>query len=470
MLGRIPYVDIWDNKPPGIFALIALIFSFYPKSLTALAIFEGLFILGCVTTVYLLVRKVLNFWPSAALSTVAAAVACNLLVYNERGVLTEIFLLWPATLSMLCFVKGIEARETRWILMAGFCAGLASLFKTPGLSPLLAQIGFIVLLVLYKYYDLSKAVVLITAGLAGMILAWLPAVLYFSSHGALADLFDATLFYNLSYGSASQPGLHSIIMNLLYRLEPVAPLTVSAAIATVIIVTDALRSHKNTGVDKKNITGNEFPWGILLVLWIFADLAGVMAGGRYYPHYFLALIPSLSVLAGFAYSLIVGPGNRSIKMNTKALIAVLLIIVGPLFFQQAGDLRSLRWLIIDGAPKADWQIVADKLNMIREPNDMLFIWGYQPGIFYETGMKSPSRLLDPHYLGGSEKARNKFGQEMFDSLEKNNPSFIVVRTSDDAIQAKLVTIFNQLKAFMNNSYELIDVVGKLEIYRKIKSG
>jgi hypothetical protein len=35
--GHIPYVDIWDNKPPGIFAANALGFYLFPKSFTALA-------------------------------------------------------------------------------------------------------------------------------------------------------------------------------------------------------------------------------------------------------------------------------------------------------------------------------------------------------------------------------------------------------------------------------------------------
>jgi hypothetical protein len=57
LYGHIPYVDIWDHKPPGTFAVDALVFLLFPKSFTALAWMEGIFILGCIGTVYLLMRQ-----------------------------------------------------------------------------------------------------------------------------------------------------------------------------------------------------------------------------------------------------------------------------------------------------------------------------------------------------------------------------------------------------------------------------
>lgn len=55
--GHIPYLSIWDNKPPGIFAIDAMVFSVFPKSFTALAVMEGVFVFGCVATVYFLLKQ-----------------------------------------------------------------------------------------------------------------------------------------------------------------------------------------------------------------------------------------------------------------------------------------------------------------------------------------------------------------------------------------------------------------------------
>src|SRR5262249_48384101 len=133
--GRIPYLQVWEHKPPGIFAVDAFVFSAFPKDFTALAVVEGIFVLGCVATVYLL----LLHWGAprlvASLSGGAAAIACNLEAFNELGNLTEVYLLWPATLSMYCFTRSGARFERRWVFMAGFLSGVASLFKPVGLAP-----------------------------------------------------------------------------------------------------------------------------------------------------------------------------------------------------------------------------------------------------------------------------------------------------------------------------------------------
>src|SRR5262249_47310670 len=41
--GDLPYIRVWEMKPPGIFAVNAAVFAFFPKSFGALAVLEGLF-------------------------------------------------------------------------------------------------------------------------------------------------------------------------------------------------------------------------------------------------------------------------------------------------------------------------------------------------------------------------------------------------------------------------------------------
>jgi len=148
--GVIPYADIWDNKPPGIFATIAMVFAVFPDNFGALAVLEGIGIAICNLSIFVLMRKFGAPWDAAAVATAASAVACNLLYYNQHGVLTEIYLIGPAATSMVCFAKAFLERRLPWMLLAGICTGIASLYKTPGLSLFLAQMCFLFLLVLLK--------------------------------------------------------------------------------------------------------------------------------------------------------------------------------------------------------------------------------------------------------------------------------------------------------------------------------
>jgi hypothetical protein len=56
-----------------------------PKSFTVLAFLEGVFILGCIGTVYGLTRQWQLPWPAPAPATAAVAIGANLIVYYNPG-------------------------------------------------------------------------------------------------------------------------------------------------------------------------------------------------------------------------------------------------------------------------------------------------------------------------------------------------------------------------------------------------
>jgi hypothetical protein len=195
--GALPYVDIWDNKPPGIFAAIAAVFLLFPKSFPALACLEGLFTLGCLGTVYGLTRQWGLPWAASWLATGSAAVASNLAYYTEHGTFPEVYLLWPATMSMYCFGKAAPIFRGPWIVLAGVCTGVASLFKPTGLLPLLVQIVLVLLLwAVWRRLAWWHALASVLANGAGVLVAWLPVGLYFWGHHAWWELLNASWLYS----------------------------------------------------------------------------------------------------------------------------------------------------------------------------------------------------------------------------------------------------------------------------------
>ena len=99
--GDLPYVRVWEMKPPGIFAVNAAVFAFFPKSFGALAVLEGLFMFGCAITVYLLLREWQVCPMGCCLGALVFAITSNLTYVHSN--ITEIYLFWPAALSMLFF-------------------------------------------------------------------------------------------------------------------------------------------------------------------------------------------------------------------------------------------------------------------------------------------------------------------------------------------------------------------------------
>src|SRR5262249_739839 len=155
--GYLPYVHVWENKPPGIYAIDAAVFYVWPKSFRALAATEGIFILGAIGTLFLILRY--NFRAPLQVALVcaaAASTAVNLQALNESGNLTEIYLLWPALLSVFFFTRS-NGHEPGWnLLAAGFFSGAAALIKPVGFAALLAEGTAIVLLVFFRRLSLGR--------------------------------------------------------------------------------------------------------------------------------------------------------------------------------------------------------------------------------------------------------------------------------------------------------------------------
>lgn len=501
--GRLPYLDVWDNKPPGIYAINALVLSLFPGSFTALAVMEGIFILGCVATVYFLMRRWRAPREIAILAAAAACVACNLQDFNELGNYTEIYLLGPAVLSMYWFTRSERSFPPLGMFLAGVFAGAASLFKPVGLAPVLAQAAFLLFLVALRrlpWFVLLRAFAL---GVAGIAAAWAPFVLYFWRHGALWEMVYATLLYPMMYGAAGQSHLLSEPFVLASRLLPVGSLVV-CALAGMAWFAGRWNQYRVTIQTSSPL----FYWP-LAILWVLADLAGALAGGQNWPHYFLCLAPSLSVMAGLAVWSIVGSeqkdempaATRGFALpNFATRNLVFALVLGPLLLTQARDVLRLRnfysqdgyvdaW-VAEGLPDTippqlqafdnELQDVSAYLNRVRKPGDTLFSWVYLPTLFFNTGMRSPTRPLDAELLTWFWRAQNHFGKEILRDLRRSPPTFIVdiVGTHPAQVIADEENpVYLQFQRFVRRSYEVVyqsndrerDLVlpGDLKVYRLI---
>ena len=459
MHGSTEISRIWTSGKvnlPGIFAVAALVFSIFPKSFTALAFTEGVFVLGCIGFVYLLFRQWRAPLLSAVLSTMTAAIATNLTFYNERGNLTEIYLLWPTILSMYFFSKASPNWVGGWVLLAGFFSGVACLFKPPGLSPILAQGTFVFILwAVVKRFSFRHLMISVLTNTAGALLAWLPVGLYFLLHKAFRELIKASFIYNIKYGVSSQLPLLRLPFQTLLNLDHLASLVVCAAAGSLVCLTRSRTLWQQRELQETHMS--VLCLSYLVLLWILFDLLGALAGGRNYPHYFLPLTLSLSVGAGMTYWLL----YNEIRGKTHLQITLAALLIGPLLFPQASDFNRMISLLRNGAKETAWHQVATYLNAVRNPEDTLFIWGYLPGIYVVTGMKSPLRLLDTAHL--RDFSPNKLEEEIFGGLEQAPPTFIVEQVRDEANGAPT---YERLRQLLREGYTLLPSGEQFRVYRR----
>ena len=421
-------------------------------------------IVGAVAALYAVVRRWTASPQAAGLAAAALAVGANLHAYCEGGNLTEIYVLLPATLSMYFFSRGLPEFRARRMFLSGCAAGVAALFKPPGLAPVLAQGAFVLALVIARRAPVRTLFRCIFWTTLGLTVAWLPAVMYFGHYGAVGALLEASFLYNVRYGAASQPHLPQLLHNAARHLSPVAPLVFCAVICLIA----ALRSETDRDVA---LSGGRSlrPLLWLNLLWIAGDLAGSLAGGRHYGHYFLPMIPSLSASAGLAYAIFFPPRGEADRRLAR--LALVLLVVGPIAMGQAVEAAALARPpeTVPGIPP--WDQMAARLRAEGRPGDTLFVWDYLPGIYFQSGLSNADLFLDASYRIDYKGAEDRFGFALLQRLKARPPTFFVRAEGPDAPPLAAIpgpedrALIADVDAWLNRDFVKVAATGSLKLYR-----
>ncbi|HXA50816.1 MAG TPA: hypothetical protein VNV86_10950 [Candidatus Acidoferrum sp.] len=125
------------------------------------------------------------------------------------------------------------------------------------------------------------------------------------------------------------------------------------------------------------------------LLWLAIGTAGAIAGLRFFPRYYLAVLPPLTLLA--AHGLARYP-------RRAPWVALLLLIPAVRFAPTYVEAARGGWR--DTAMDADSRAVAAILKQKARPGDTLFVWGYRPEIYVYSGLRAATRFLDSQPLTG----------------------------------------------------------------------
>ena len=480
--GDLPYKAVWEMKPPGIFAVDAAVFAFFPYSFHALAVVEGVVLAGCAATLYLLLREWRVSRTGCSLGVLLFAIMANRM--QGASNLTENYLFWPAALSMLVFSRALpELRPTR-VVLSGLLTGAATLFKLTGLAPLLAQSMFLVILCfVFRQLTFRKLVATISLALGGVVLAWLPVLVYFGVHDALRGLIEASFVYPFYYSAGNPRTVRryaEMIFSFLGDLHPIIIFVVIGVGAYVGKVISSFRDAKQHDRHSDHV-------GLLYLLgglWVLADLAGALAGNRGQSQYFLPLTLSLAAMAGLTYARHIE--NQPLRKPVQ--YSVLALLVGPLMFAHFNmQMREFVHLIRYGHPfsedaifghdrpiNAQVQEVAAFVDRNRGANDTLFSWGYHPWLFQMLDIKSPVYVLDlwnrKQFAGSTQR---QFVNDVLTQLQSTPPTFIVDSSSVDDPEAdkRGNPYYQALTHLMDGQYDFLREFRltegtKIEIYRR----
>jgi len=460
------YVDIWDNKPPGIFLLMGLAASLGDPFI-GIALFELAFAAAACLLVALLIRSSGLPVTLSVGGGLLVALMSSLAIYNQGGGLTELFLLAPSAGAIYCFVTWLGTRRVVFALLSGSCVGIGLHFKLPGFAPFLAIAAFVVVLLVMRKLRAGEAVIVLSAVVGGAILAWLPSIVFFSIQGGLCELLDVSFVYPFAYGAHSQPSLTSTITGTVERLWPMAAPLVISAVGVPWLTREGMRRVANP-----DLYAGEPPTAlpyllILAYLWLGADLAGATAGGRGYLHYYVAICASAAYAACLASACLLRSVAIYDDRMTGAAALLIIVLSSSLAWRVAMEGMHVARHVFGGEQHGEWpgEAVARAVAEQADSNDLLLVWDYLPLIYQRTGLKTPSRFTTALNLADSPAIANRIGPELLGDVKADPPTFVVIDFSEKRSPTSL-PYFEQLLSWLEGRYELFMEDDAVRVYRR----
>jgi hypothetical protein len=291
----------------------------------------------------------------------------------------------------VAFTIGMRRQSLRWLLVSGLLCGAAMMTKQVALWNLMA-LAAVATVWAWKVQGLQwRAATPAGALVSGAALAVALISVPFIVTGSLSDLYYANISYNWLY-----VGVLSYSERLFFFLIGI---TLFAAVAAPFVA-GALWGVLTL------LRGRPQPVHYLIVAWALASAAGVATGGRFFPHYFLHLMPALAVLSAVGvYELAPrilprrparGAGNltsehqrplrpvwRPVLIIAPGLLIVSLMTNGVLYLAPRQAERQVSEVVYtqkqwESASMAIGQYIKER----TEPGDKIFNFGREAQIYF----------------------------------------------------------------------------------------
>jgi hypothetical protein len=412
-----PYKLAYNMKFPGTYAAYAVIMSIFGQ--TILGIHLGLLLVNAATIalIFLLGRRLMNSTAGIAAATSYAVLCVSPSVLGLAAHATN-FVMVPVLGGTLLILKLSESEQHafRRLFASGLLFGIGALMKQPAL--LFIPFGAIYIVWKDAQRGLPLKIILVRILMFG-IGAVVPigiACLVLWQTGVIDRFWFWTINYAWQYGS-------------------LVPLSQAPRIffrsATEVVETGwALWILAGIGAlagfwDQRMRTSTLFLIGFL----VFSALA-VCPGLYFRTHYFILILPAVSLLAGAAIS----------KLSDVLAGRVILIRFVPLLLLGTSLSLPILWdkkvffevspnracgIIYPENPFLESVRIAEYVRDHTRPDDTIAVLGSEPEIYFYSHRHSATGYIYTYGLMEPQKYAQQMQQEMIREIEDARPKYLI---------------------------------------------
>jgi 4-amino-4-deoxy-L-arabinose transferase-like glycosyltransferase len=431
------YEDAADRKPPLVPYLYAATFAFFDT--TGLWSVRMVAMLAVALTALLLAVEARRRYGTRAMWIAGVLFVCAMVMFapqDGQAANFEVFML-PSMTAAILF-----ARRGRGVA-AGAMVSVAMMAKQTGAATLLPVV-----------YLLARARG--KRGLGGVALGFtIPTALVALAVG------PAQLVYWTVLGNGSYVGMNTASA---FVAAMFAVMTLGWVACNMPLLWKLPRAWHDRSVRADDCQTDADLW-----LWVLSAAISVAVGFRFFGHYYLQLVPPITLLAAGALS----RGSwRAARITLACAVASALLFAGAGFFLHP----------FGGEPK--YEKVSRYLAANAHADDRILVWGSAPEIYWASGLGPATRfiatnsfLADNHAGSEQERVRKsdldpQMWGYFFDDLTAHPPQYIL-DTSPAKVrgaQYSPMTKYPELAGIVKRNYRWVRSIDGIAVYVRQTSG
>ncbi|MBD3272659.1 MAG: phospholipid carrier-dependent glycosyltransferase [Elusimicrobia bacterium] len=415
--GDLLYRDLVDFTPPGIFYIYAIARKLFGSTASAIRIGTGFYMLAVLACMFFLVKRITGTrtaWIATAILGVISA-SPTILGFTANK---ETFLLLPIIAAWYWYESGTRENSYYKLFLSGCAAGIGLIIKQ-------VLIFFAVALFVCSLIDLwNKNKNRISHGLYGSLLFGLgvlvPGILiigYYAMRGALSSYIYWVFVYPFEFGSvpiAISFGIQRLWDQILAMGKSDLPFWVFGAGGLYIVLKE-----------KSNFRYQLLVLGASLC-------AGVCAGMRFRPHYFIILTPVIALISGIGINAWFEYINTRLSKTLRLIITLCTVIwlIGQPFYALRGFASAsgneISRRIYGANPFVESPTIADYIAKTTPVDETIFVMGSEPQIYFYAKRKNPTRHLFFYPLTAQYGTPRAFQEDVVKAVQKARPFYIIM--------------------------------------------
>ncbi|MEW6534074.1 MAG: hypothetical protein AB1454_00465 [Candidatus Auribacterota bacterium] len=489
--GGIPYRDAWEQKPPGIYYLYAMVFALFGRNnliavhWTALAA-----ICGTIIGIFLIGKRLRGTVTGLIAGFLYGLMTSAGSPSHFHAANTEIFSVCIAVWGLWIYIRF----KSQLIFFSGILFSVSALFKQPGGLLVLPAAALVALdswgnntkqalkALLFRYAAL----------IAGIIIPVLIVIVYFMLQHALYDLFMVGYWHNVLYmeGNDLRYGIRAAMQNIPHFIHSTMTFYIIALVRWIIsVVIIIVMLCKKKMPDAREI---------FYFFFFLAGFFGLSLGLRFEGHYFFFLIPAVALLVADAVvccfmnwrteSWLTGKKSFIVRFTVWS-VAVSIYVTGVIYALRnnySWPLSQRQYLVVMDPQNTAGRVFRYTAEYIRKntsPDDKIFVWGFCPEIYTLSDRRTASRFVFCNFLIG-QMTGDKFyyanierldrtipgaWDKLMSDLSKNKPAYIVDVSRTDYFKYLPYSAerFYLLRDYLKTHYKLENTFGGIYLYRRL---